>query len=130
MSWPPQINRTLLVRCLGMLGSAHDGEVLNAGRVAQKMVRGAGLTWTDVIGLPPDPQPLPYDPAFRDWLFHDWPANWRWVACACLETSADLRDFDRKFLRSVVGWTAGPSSAQLRVLRDIADRLLSMAAAA
>jgi hypothetical protein len=125
-TWPPRISRTTLVRSLGMLGSQFDGEVLNAARLADGMVRGAGGAWTDVIGLPPDPQTHPDD---CDWLFSDWPLRWRWIACACLETGADLRDFDRKFLRNVVAWGSAPSSAQLRVLRDIANRLLAMAPA-
>jgi hypothetical protein len=33
-----------LAKVLGMLGSAHDGEVAAAGRRADAMVKGAGLT--------------------------------------------------------------------------------------
>jgi hypothetical protein len=38
-----------LAKLLGMIGSAHDGEALNAARAANKLVRDCGLTWSDVI---------------------------------------------------------------------------------
>jgi hypothetical protein len=41
--------RTRLVRLLGMLGSAHDGEIANAGRLASQLLRDLGLTWGDII---------------------------------------------------------------------------------
>jgi hypothetical protein len=48
-------DRMRLARLLGMLGSDADGEVLNAGRFADRQVRSAGLTWYDVLSLePPD----------------------------------------------------------------------------
>ena len=42
-------NAERLARLLGMLGSAHDGEIANAGRMADKLVRSLGLTWHDLI---------------------------------------------------------------------------------
>ena len=44
-----------LAKVLGMLGSAHDGEVVAAARRAEAMVRGARLTWRDVIISTPSP---------------------------------------------------------------------------
>jgi hypothetical protein len=41
--------RVRLVRLLGMLGSAHDGEVVNAARLAVRLIKGAGLDWHDVL---------------------------------------------------------------------------------
>ena len=32
-----------------MLGSAHDGEVLNAARVAERLRRRLGATWADLV---------------------------------------------------------------------------------
>lgn len=45
--------RDKLAKVLGMLGSAHDGEVVAAARRAEAMVRGASLTWQDVINSAP-----------------------------------------------------------------------------
>ena len=42
-------DRTQLAKMLGMLGSAHDGEALNAGRAADKLIRGQGLDWQTVL---------------------------------------------------------------------------------
>ena len=50
---PANINR--LAKLLGMLGSDHLGERDNAGQLADKMVRAAGLTWRDIIAPPLPP---------------------------------------------------------------------------
>lgn len=42
-------DRTRLIRLLGMLGSAFDGERANAAALADKLVRAAGMTWSDVV---------------------------------------------------------------------------------
>jgi hypothetical protein len=57
-----------LAKLLGMLGSDHVGEVANAGRLADKLVRAAGLTWPDVItpAQPPDVE-TDTDPIGVDW---------------------------------------------------------------
>jgi hypothetical protein len=39
-----------LAKLLGMIGSDHDGEALNAAKLANKMVGEAGMTWTEVLG--------------------------------------------------------------------------------
>lgn len=52
------LDRARFAKLLGMLGSHHDGEVAAAGRAAEAMVKGAGLTWHDVVTptLPPPPR--------------------------------------------------------------------------
>ena len=54
-----------LVRLLGMLGSAHDGEVANAGRMADRLIRERGLTWPQIIALAPTP-PATFPPLSRE----------------------------------------------------------------
>ena len=46
------IDKRKLAKLLGMLGSFSDGEVANAGRMANDMIRNANLTWFDVIKPP------------------------------------------------------------------------------
>jgi hypothetical protein len=42
--------RRRLVRILGMMGSHHDGEILNAARAAQRLLGSLGLTtWEEVL---------------------------------------------------------------------------------
>ena len=54
-------DRSMLAKVLGMLGSAHDGEVVNAARKAHQLVQERGATWPAVLGLdavpPPPPEP-------------------------------------------------------------------------
>jgi hypothetical protein len=46
-----------LVKLLGMLGSAHDGERAAAGLKAHELVRRHGLTWSDILLAAPAPPP-------------------------------------------------------------------------
>ena len=43
------IDRERLIKLLGLLGSDHDGEIVAAGRMADALIRDAGVTWADVI---------------------------------------------------------------------------------
>jgi hypothetical protein len=43
------IDRERLIKLLGLLGSDHDGEIASAGRMADALIRDAGVTWADVI---------------------------------------------------------------------------------
>ena len=43
------MDRDKLAKTLGMMGSAHDGEVLNAAHVAVRIVKEAGLSWHQAI---------------------------------------------------------------------------------
>jgi hypothetical protein len=43
------LDRERLAKLLGLLGSEHDGEILAAAHRADALVRGAGLTWRDVL---------------------------------------------------------------------------------
>jgi hypothetical protein len=43
------IDLTKLARILGMSGSAHDGEALNAVRMADRLIRDNKMTWEDLL---------------------------------------------------------------------------------
>lgn len=54
-------DRTLISKLLGMIGSAHDAEALAAARKAHELVKAAGTTWPDLLGVeapPPEPDHL------------------------------------------------------------------------
>jgi hypothetical protein len=74
------VDRDRLTRLLGMLGSDFDGEVANAGRLADKLVRSAGLTWHDVL-TPTLPPPDHYHRG--DTTAAPPRGNWRAMATAC-----------------------------------------------
>jgi hypothetical protein len=38
-----------LIKLLGMLGSAHDGEIAVAGRKAHELLRSLNMTWQEII---------------------------------------------------------------------------------
>jgi len=42
-------NRARLAALLGMMGSDHDGEALNAARLADRMVRRMNLSWHELL---------------------------------------------------------------------------------
>lgn len=46
------LDRRKLARVLGMLGSAHDGEIVAAARNAHAIIRRAGMTWEEVLQPP------------------------------------------------------------------------------
>ena len=52
------LDRDRLAKLLGMMGSAHDGEVVAAARQAERMRAEAGLTWQQIMvpTLPPPPK--------------------------------------------------------------------------
>ena len=47
-----------LAQLLGMLGSDFDGEILNAARLATKLLKAAGKSWPDILNGHPSPAPL------------------------------------------------------------------------
>jgi len=47
------IDRARLALLLGMMGSDHDGEALNAARTAHGMVREARLSWPEILEREP-----------------------------------------------------------------------------
>jgi hypothetical protein len=52
------LDRDRLSKLLGMLGSAHEGEVVAAARQAERLRAEAGLTWAEILlpRLPAPPQ--------------------------------------------------------------------------
>jgi hypothetical protein len=106
-----------LARLLGMLGSDHDGEVVNAGRMADRLVRQNGLTWPDIIA-PKHPAlfvPLSREPATA--------LEWRQLAAWIKRNFADqLNPREYQFVTHMVTWRTEPSPKQTKWLREIAER--------
>jgi len=49
--------RLRLAKILGMLGSAHAGERDAAFLAAERVLKEAGLTWYDILDIPPKDRP-------------------------------------------------------------------------
>jgi hypothetical protein len=85
------LDRNKLARILGMLGSAHDGEVAAAGRAADALIRGAGLAWPEVLAGPAQPPPPPYREPRNNAETLDLCHSWRHV----------LSDWEQRFIASI-----------------------------
>ncbi len=107
-----RLDRTRLANLLGMLGSAHDGEVVNAGRLADKLLRETGATWHEVLGAANDPR-QDEGPS---------PDGWRGLCDACLRRPLALTRWEHDFLETLLGFRR-PSSRQLDVLFRIATKV-------
>ena len=109
----PPAERDRLAKLLGMLGSDHDGEVLNAARLADRLVRDHGITWLDAITAP---------------LSTDDPLA-RFAACAeaytfALTRAPMLTHWEFDFLRNVAGFSK-LSHKQLDTLRRLVTRAIA-----
>jgi hypothetical protein len=107
--------RDRLSALLGMLGSDHDGEVLNAGRLASRLIRGAGLTWDQVLTVPSGPARPPPDPPK--------PPDWRSAVAACCARTARLTQWERDFLAELATYRHAPSDRQTEILGRIHARV-------
>ncbi len=88
----PLTNTAKLAKLLGMLGSAHDGEVVNAARKAHELLRNSGATWCEVIGA---------RDSERD-AVHQIPHHA--VAMELLKSARMLTPFEREFLRGIMAF--------------------------
>lgn len=103
-----------LAKILGMLGSDHDGERAAAGLKASQIVRGLGLSWSDVIAAPPLAPP---SPRIRSWRSGE--TDWQRMARFCHDRGRQLRLRDRDFIRSMLYVRGEPSERQQRWLIDL-----------
>src|SRR4051794_14620157 len=110
-----------------MLGSVHDGEVAAAGRRADAMVKGAGLSWGDVIApaAPKSEQPQQQYRAPRRWHTPTSPSD---TAALCLLWPEVLTDWETNFCRSIVG-RRRISAKQTVVLERLARKVEAFARA-
>jgi hypothetical protein len=113
-----------LVKVLGMLGSVHDGEVAAAGRRADAMVKGAGLSWGDVIAPAAPRSEQPQRPQ-RRWHRSTSPSD---TAALCLLWPEVLTDWETNFCRSIVG-RRRISAKQTVVLEHLARKVEAFARA-
>ncbi len=84
-------DRTRLARVLGMLGSPHQGERDAAALAADRLVRGRGLDWLDVLGGSERAEPI---------------SRPGWTAPPTVDHMADVRVCQRHF-NSLTTWEMG-----------------------
>jgi hypothetical protein len=104
-----------LIKLLGMLGSAHDGERAAAGRKADELLRRYGLTWSDILLVAAASSAPPPEP--------DQPMSWREKCAACKARQHHLNERERAFVSSLARWRGTPTEKQLAWLDRIYENL-------
>jgi hypothetical protein len=99
--------RAKLAAILGLLGSDHDGEVLAAARMAERIRRAAGTTWPDLLAAP-DPSPSRF-------------VHWRVLLSRAQAKPELLSPWEAGFLASIARRTS-TTPKQHAVLQRLAER--------
>jgi hypothetical protein len=103
-----------LERLLGMLGSDFDGEIINAARLANRLIREAKVSWAQILHPPASPAPTAATQR----------RSWRTVARECVERELEITGWEREFLSSVLRQQrTWPSVKQAQILKRLAERL-------
>jgi hypothetical protein len=97
-----------LVKLCGMFGSEHDGERAAAALKADELVRGLGLTWSDIFLKS------------AAILFRN---DWQRMAEYCHQHRWQLNERERRFIEAMLNWQGEPSERQQQWLIDIYARL-------
>lgn len=134
----PQNPRQRLIQLLGMLGSHHDGEVLNAAKLAQRQLGAMGLTWEEFYGGAPDAAPsqedltYAYQRGYKDGAedqrrasLPNRPASWQALARLIRDKhERDITDWEYGFIESFIerGWPT-PTEKQRKIFQRIAAKL-------
>jgi hypothetical protein len=116
-----------IVKRLGMTGSTHDGEALNAIRAANRLLREHKLTWRDALEPEPEPPALSA-PALTpaEALLENWPTHWRQAARYASTFAGCIPHKEVQFALQLVGWKTTPSEKQLLWLEHIMERVASV----
>jgi hypothetical protein len=110
-----------LVRICGLLGSDHAGEAASAAAAATKIIRSAGLTWSELLApivTPPAPSARPR----HRHAPHCGPGDWRAAAAACLQRPGLFSEWEHNFLYSVLGFRR-LSPKQEAILARLVERV-------
>jgi hypothetical protein len=103
------LDRSRLAAVLGLLGSSHPGEIVNAAQAAERMRRQAGLSWHDIVQPPAVAQPTRGTDIEDD-------------IDLILDNLAELSGWDLNFARSIASRSAF-SDKQVAIVRRISGRL-------
>jgi hypothetical protein len=147
------LDRVRLARLLGMLGSAHDGEIANAGRMAARLIKDAKTTWLELLkpegdrdhelqiattagqGLLDENERLQAEVMRLRGRTPDIPATWQEPTneTEAIETAsvwvAFLTDWERGFVTSLTGWRGSLTPKQQERLRELNRKIARIARA-
>ena len=129
--------REQLIKLLGMMGSSHDGEILNAARLAQRLIGSLGQTWEEVLNTNGNGRDQ-WDEGYRAGYaigiaqgrrdsYTTRPTRNTWfnfVRTVQEEYYDDLNDWEQGFIDNFVERQLNnPSPKQRNVLEKIADKI-------
>jgi len=111
MTSAASLDRERLAKLLGMLGSAHDGEVIAAARQAERLRQGAGLTWDDIVQptLPPPSRVQRADTLGAAMAF-------------VLDHEDALTPWEREFSRSILMQRSPLSAKQIEIVQRLVEK--------
>lgn len=127
--------RQRFIKLLGMTGSEHDGEALNALRMAQRlaadhkhtfleMIEAAAINPEDIVKAKLEAAKAGYAHGFSQGKAAATPISWFEVAEECLQEHPErLTDWEHEFLQNYVDrrWSY-PSERQRVVLERVANK--------
>jgi hypothetical protein len=102
--------RTRLVKVLGMLGSAFDGERATAASTASRMLQESGLRWDDVVV---SAATRPSDGTHRE------------LAESLLQHDLIFTEWEIGFLESISNWFGSLTTKQQAVLSRLQEKASS-----
>ncbi len=91
-----------LAKLLAMFSSNHDGEVVNAARLAERLVKSRGETWDSVINAKPALRQEQQRRQEKPREQTKPPLKWRENAEACVEYAEHLSEWENQFLDSIL----------------------------
>lgn len=128
----PEKHKTRLIQLLGMMGSSHDGECLNAARLAHRLVTDQKLSWANLLvgnsSTNRDDYKLGFERGYAAGLKAATPrkrANWKeWARTVVSEEAEYLNAWEFTFFESFAdGRRAVPSEKQRAIFERVAERL-------
>lgn len=115
-------DRDKLIKLLGMLGSDYIGERASAGALAHRLVKSAGLSWSDLISVPAASQRPTYEapPRYRRAYPPSDPddpslPHWRQMALE-LAASTQATTWEVHFAHDLLDQDWDPTRRQFEVL--------------
>jgi hypothetical protein len=139
------LERERVARVLAMIGSSHDGEALNAARLAHQLITAAGLTWEEFLAqrenlateaaqrlLAENEELREQNKRLRARATPQLPSEWTLPSTVAaqieqaVEWTAVLNDWERKFVTDIAG-RSRLSPKQLESLNRITVKIQAIA---
>ena len=116
------MDRERLATVLGMMGSAHDGEALNAARLAVRMLKEAKATWPEVLRRAGRRRSGPRPPRRERTATASKPRTARRAGAIAPSAAADELGIPGEQIAQTVEWTAILTDWERAFVTDMSER--------